>query len=270
MEWLLEADVFEEGLYPLIKELTNQGISFLIHPHAPFQTDRHYLNFFPENACVLFYGSLNFAAQIKREASWVPGIYCNMPEFNCSYYYPVFGDFLLNSQYLMMPLGDLDRNKKFLYKTLGYNNCLFIRPNKGNKCFTGKVVYKEEWAKDLDLFRFCGVEDEELCVIAPAQDILQEWRLVIAEGKVISGSEYKPSLNSFIPADVMDFGNQMAILPYEPDPLWVLDVIRLRNNELKVVEVNSFSCAGFYKCDMEPIVSKASEIALKEWGLIYV
>jgi hypothetical protein len=268
-KWLLEDNVFEEDLNPLINKLKRTDTPFKIISYVPFQSGADYLELFEKDDCVIFYGSLNFGAQIRREASWVPGVYCNMEQFDCTFYYPIFGSHLLNSHYIMMPLGDLIRNKDFLLNKIGNNGCVFIRPNSGNKCFTGDVVCDETWNDDIEKFRFYDVEDKELCVVSTPQNITYEWGLIIAKNQVISGSQYKPKQTNNLPSNVVNFGNKMAQLSYEPDPVWVLDICQLKNGSLKIIEVNSFSCSGLYACDMNPIVENVSRLAEKDWRDIY-
>lgn len=38
------------------------------------------------------------------------------------------------------------------------------------------------------------------------------------------------------------------------------------DNRLHILELTSFSCSGFYECDVEAIVRKASEAAVNEWN----
>ena len=51
---------------------------------------------------------------------------------------------------------------------------------------------------------------------------------------------------------------------WQPDKAYTLDVCK-SNGEYFMLEANSFSCSGLYKCPPEPIVKSVSEAALKEW-----
>jgi hypothetical protein len=51
---------------------------------------------------------------------------------------------------------------------------------------------------------------------------------------------------------------------WRPDPLFMLDVGET-DGGLHLLELNSFSCSGLYRCDPAPVVAVASELAGKAW-----
>ncbi len=266
VKWLLESEVFVENLDPLRESIKNQGMEYSVCRYVPFEGSDQFLNLFDKNDCVVFYGSIQFAQQVKRCAPWIPGVYCNAPQFECLYYYPRFGDCLLNHDYVMLPFGELNRRKDFLLSTLSEDSCLFIRPSSGLKLFTGKVVCEETWDKDIDLLGFYDVTPESLVVVARPQTIIKEWRLVIIDGKVVAGSQYKPDLTKEDLQIVSEFAEQLlSKINYNPDPVWTLDVCQTKDQCYHVLEVGSFSCAGLYACDMSRIVEAVSKKALSEW-----
>jgi hypothetical protein len=57
----------------------------------------------------------------------------------------------------------------------------------------------------------------------------------------------------------------LDVVEYRPDPAWTVDICELESGELKVVEVGSFSCAGMYASDPEPIVTEINRISMREW-----
>lgn len=56
---------------------------------------------------------------------------------------------------------------------------------------------------------------------------------------------------------------------FDPDPAWTLDVCEVGSikgpPELKVLEIGSLSCAGFYGANAESIIAAVNAVALKEW-----
>jgi hypothetical protein len=60
----------------------------------------------------------------------------------------------------MLPIGELNRRKEFLLKTLGKENTLFIRPDDEAKLFTGQTIELERWDKD-----FVKLQHMELTIV---------------------------------------------------------------------------------------------------------
>lgn len=269
--WLIEAEVFPNECGRLIAELARQEVPYVVANYG--KSYEEYIKDFPDDACMVFYGSLQFASVLRRQTNW-SGVYCNLPKFECLYYYPRFGQYLLNSNYAMLPFGELDRRRDWLFQNIGNDKQLFIRPSSGYKTFTGKVTNAENWDKDLRLFGFYDINPEELVVAATPSPIKQEWRVVVSD-KVISGSRYfvndpqywdRDNSVETLPDFIVQYAKEILTnVKYQPDPCWTIDICQLESGELKVVEVGSFSCAGMYASDPEPIVSELNRISVREW-----
>lgn len=262
-KWLIEADVFSAAEDErLIAELIRQKI-----PHVVTKFGKSYEEYFADfedNDCVIFHGSLQFGAMIRRKTNWT-GLFCNLPKFECLYYYPHFGEHLLNGEYVMLPFGELNRRKDWLFANVGIDGKMFIRPSSGFKTFTGMVTSFETWDKDFKLFDL-RIVPETLVLVSPPAKINREWRIVVVDGKVIAGSEYKTDSPQNPPNEVFEYSQKVVnFSKFNPDPVWTIDVCETGSREFKVVEVGSFSCAGLYACDPEPIVTQVTTIALREW-----
>lgn len=272
VKWLLEPEVFDEDEDSVIAALKKLAV-----PHVVCKFGRDYASYikdFAEEDCVVFHGSFQFARQVEQTAKWIPGVYCNKQKLDCLYYYPRIGKHLLNSHYMMLPFGELNRRKNELFDFAGFGPgepapVVFIRPSSGLKSFTGKVVMEENWDKDVKLMAFYDVLPEALVVAASAYQINHEWRTVVVDGKVVAAAQYKKG-NDFCritgaPSEVMQYAQQVVDeTKFDPDPAWTLDICDV-NKELKVVEVGSLSCAGFYGADPELIIPAVNAVALKEW-----
>jgi len=279
-KWLLESDLFEEDLPRLVAEIKRQGFEVKVMSSTiadVYASLPNFLDFYKPEDCVIYYGPLELGYRIRREAKWVPGIFCSTENYECTNYYPKFGDYLLNSNYMMIPFGDLLRQKEFLYEKLGQKDSIFIRPNKGTKVFTGQLVYKEKFEDDLKFFQMYNLDDKELCIVAEPRNIKFEWRFVVVDNKVVTGSLYKPlqigpkdsdCLESYREALVYA-QNVLSDIDYNPDKAWTLDICKTFAGNHYVLEVGGFSCAGLYKCKVEPIVREVSRVALEEWKEYY-
>lgn len=271
VNWLLEKDVFEENLDDLKKAIEQQGHTFTTCGYEPFGSKKDLGSYFKSADCVIFYGSLGFGRQVKLEA-WVPGVYCDLPKFECSYYYPRVRQFLLNDRYFMLPFGDLAnrRTKEFILDTVGNNGAVFMRPDGGDKLFSGTVVTVDTWDADMRLIGFYDPPPESIIVVAEPTNLKEEWRLVVADGVVAAGSQYKDAgklaILSGFPNDVKEYADEIIRHWAGPERCYVMDIARTKFDELKLIEYNSFSCSGLYACDKGEIVRAVSVVAQSDWN----
>ena len=260
-KWIIEESSIPDDVEPLKNALDTCGISYeLSSPNSPLNTD--------SEDCVVFVGSLNTAKNLRRAAKWIPGVYYNRVMYECRFYYAYLGQHIFNSNYIMLPYGDLLRQKEFIYDKLSQDRAIFIRPDRSDKPFTGKLIYKEFFDKDVDTLGFGGMNPEELIIAAEPRNIKAEWRFVVVEGKVVAGSQYRKdnlvAVAEGYPQGAFDFAQYISSV-YNPDIAWVCDVCETVGGEYKVMEVGCFSCAGLYKADRFAIVKAVSEAAVKEW-----
>jgi hypothetical protein len=266
--WLIEDVVVDKTTERLIAEIKNQGMVVKVVPQVPARSTDTYLDLFPKGDCVVFIGTLGFADQVRRESSWLPGVYYHKTAFDCTSYYPAFGSFLLTQQYAMIPYGDLIRQEETLYGHFGIDDCIFIRPNKGNKVFAGQLIERKDYAKDLKHLGYGDVEPQELCVVSPPRNVIDEWRFVIVDQVVITGSQYtaenRVSNRRGYPQEAFDLA-QKAAKCYNPDRAWCLDICQTASGNYYVLEIGCFSCGGLYLAEMEPVVREVSRVAVEDW-----
>lgn len=270
VNWLLEKDTFEENLEPFKKAILDLGFSYKITEYVPFM-ENTYHELFDAKDCVVMYGSLQLAREINK-CPWVPGVYCDLPKFECIYYYTKLHKFLLNAPYIMVPYGDLINQEEFLFNTISNNDCVFIRPSSGFKTFTGKVIHKSTYEKDVKYLGFYDSPEETICVVAAPQNIQAEWRLVSVDKQIVAASQYRWNGQRVLARGCPDEVTQLAqeiTNTWNPEPCWTIDICRLQSGELKLLEIGSFSCAGLYECDAYPIVESVSKQAVKDWEEIY-
>lgn len=254
VKWLIDPEVFEKDAEPLLASLKKLGIE---HTVCKFGTQYEtYVDKFANEECpVMFYGCLQFGKFIKKNTNKIT-VYCNLPRFECLYYYPLFRQYLLNANYIMLPFGELARRKDWIFEHLG--EVVFLRPSSGYKIFPGITVDKSSIEREIKHYS-THVNPHELVVIAPFVEIKNEWRIVVVNNKVITGGQYKKNgaivRIKEVPDNIMNYANAIvANVKYTPDPAWTLDVCEINNGKLNVLEVGSFSCAGLYACDTDAIV----------------
>lgn len=266
VSWLLSKDVFSEDSDGFTDELFKRAMPYKVVDYSTFVDSSKYYTIFPEDSCVVYYGSLFGANCVQRCTNWTPGVIYNKPNYYCSAYYPVFGDLLLNQNYIMMPLGDLFRRQQYVFDNIGDGNNVFIRPNSGHKLFNGEVWYRENLEQELS-YLDGKVDFTSIVVLAEPKNILAEWRFFVVDSKVITGSRYKLktrlSIDRDCPTQACELAMEAAKL-YNPDRAWSLDIC-LTGDGYKILEIGCFACSGLYACDKATIIDSIAKIAKEEY-----
>lgn len=266
--FVLENDVFREGLEDLKYAIDTLGHSYTTVGYKPFIDIKDYglsIDYIKEP--VVFYGSLNFAGHVRRNCKWLPGLYCDLNKLKCSHYYAYLGKFLLNKDYMMLPFGELSRRKDELFDLYGVDNTIYIRPDLGIKQFTGTIIYKEKFEYKLNRIAWRNVDNDSLVVVSSPKNINEEYRIVIIDKEPIAGSRYRKNgifdTHKVCPKEIYDYAKHVAET-FCPDEAFVVDVCTT-NNGIFLVELNSFSCSGFYESDKHVIVKAIADLAYREW-----
>lgn len=143
---------------------------------------------------------------------------------------------------------------------------MFARPSSCHKLFVGRCIDKESFAIGLAPARY---DPATLVVIAAPQPIEREWRLVVINDQVVSGSQYaigsRRAIATGCPSEVREFAESiLAEIRWRPDPAFMLDVCESAG-QLRLVEFNSFSGSWLYRCDLSAVVAAASKLAEQTW-----
>lgn len=267
--WLIERGVFGKDVEPFLREVKRQGMTCAEVDYRPGQKPPHDIVGCPElpgNGCALFWGTLPLMQQIHLHHHWIPGGWCNLSGLECRTYYAYFGAYLLNQFYTILPGVEAIRLEDPLFETFGKGDQIFVRPNGVHKLFTGTMASKERFRDILAPTRY---DPETLVVVSSPRVLQREWRLIVAERKVIAGCQYRNasgiSISPDCPGSVVQFAQQiLGKVFWQPDPLFVMDVCESEGN-LSLLELNSFSCSGFYACDLPKVIEVASDVAQREW-----
>jgi hypothetical protein len=159
--------------------------------------------------------------------------YCklsNLKQYSVSNYFCYFDDRLLNNNFILLPAGKLKESKDFLFNAFGGEK-LFVKPNNGDKLFTGTYVSKKWYEKDIEVIFFDlarkDVMLDDLLVISSYKEVGEETRYVVSDGKIVSDLDY--------PEWATDLLFDANIL----DTFYTVDI-----SGDKIVEINSMSCSG--------------------------
>jgi len=270
VKWYIEKDFFwdcqPDTLLTHLKEL-----------NIPFELSRKLdckdLPYSPDQ-CTIVYGSIEFAREINRRIAWVPGcswVFGNKENFYCSTYYSHYADFLLNKDFIYMPLADLYRNRNFIFDIMsdGHGEWLFVRPDSPFKEFTGFLVHKNEVCKKIPTMSYGDLAPNLMVLIAKPKAIVSEYRFYIAKGEVITGSRYKfkdeYDEDANCSQKAYDLAMKLAKHDWLPAPIFTADISEDKDGECRLLEINGFNTSGMYLCDLKKIILKANEIAIMDW-----
>jgi hypothetical protein len=281
VNWIIEKNLFDDYENKLVEAINKNGSNCILYDNDRWNSDlkKDLSKLLKDDDIVIFHGSLGLGKKMLRETSYYPGIYLTLESYECFKYYGYYGDNLLNNNYLMFGLNDVLRNKNFIFNIFNSEK-IFIRPSNGYKTFTGQCLSKINFEKDFDLLikSYGGIDLDTLCLISPAQDIEEEYRLVIVDKKIISGSLYMDSKNreSWIAyydklcedVNVFKFAESLIEM-YQPDFCFDMDICRLSNGDYKLIEINSFCCGSMYGNDYEKVVSAVNDMCLKDYNDIF-
>lgn len=260
--WIVETGIFvdeDDNESNLIRDIESTGatVSTLSWKDVLEHGTR---KFFPKRPeCGVFLGSI----QTAKEFPYPSAVWCDLPRFDCVTYYPRLSGHLLNEDYVILPYGDLLSHKDLLYDAVGEDETVFMRPCRGDKIFTGKAVYRQHFEKDVEFFGFYDDDPTNLVVIARPQNILAEWRFFVVAGRVITGSLYQrlgKSVHERIEeSDPIFIKAQKYANVWQPEDMWVLDLCKNRDGDIKILEIGAFSCAGQYASDIPKLVKAVTD-----------
>ncbi len=181
-----------------------------------------------------------------------------------------YGKYLLNSDYIMLPFGELERCQDFMFDTLGRDGRIFVRPDSPLKLFTGQTASRATFAADVEFMGFYEFPASALVVVSSPKQIVNEWRFVIAGGKVVAGCqnkragqlEYRPEYRS---PCVRILPQKLRHSIYQPDPVWIADICQSAQGEFRLLEIGGFSFSDLYSCNKAAVVTAVSNMAAGVW-----
>lgn len=267
-KWLIEDFAPDNNFGNLAQEAKNQG-AYVRLEQCMYSSDK--LNFFSEDDIVLSQTSIGLALRIQKETNWKPGPWLTIDNYECVNYYPILknaGIPLYNGNGEFFTKLEVERHIDRIVEQYGEKSTkrVFIRPSSGLKPFTGMVfiarpdLFPSDW-----YWVNAGCKDTDMLLVAKPfgheDRIVNEWRFIAAEGEIIEGSQYYNSkYERTWPEEAYEMAVECANA-YQPDPMYTVDIVKTANDQYYVMEVNSFSCAGLYGCDLRPVVERAIDIA---------
>lgn len=270
--WLIEDGPFGNDICPLVGEVRHQGMECRIVQYNDVLSSK--ADLYGPDECVIVYGSIRLVRYLQRNTPWIPGAWCSFDNYKCSTYFAHWGKHLFNGIYTIVPVGEAVRLESHLfglYEQAKFPEQIFVRPNSGTKPFTGQVVRRKEWGTFCDMIADV-MESHSLIVVSSVKsDLSAEYRFVVADGQVITATQYLEKGEPYSSPRVNDYARALAVeiaaSGFQPDPMYTLDIGErwYSHSNVYLIEANSFSCAGLYACNPKPIIENAVRQAELEW-----
>src|ERR1035437_5864690 len=168
--WIIEDFTQDSWYRDLIKEVKKQGMECIvldITNHFDLKPD-----LIKDNDCVVFQGSIQLFRKLKKElVAAYPLGWMTDNHYLCSQYYRHFHKYLFNNKHCFSTVSALKDNKWFFYGAFGKEALIYVRPNGGDKAFTGQLLdlkdFDSFWEDDIK----CNVKDVDLVVVSTPKSI---------------------------------------------------------------------------------------------------
>lgn len=277
LTWLIERNCFEDSEPRLIESIKKAGQKFAYLEYIPVVREARFpeLEYSRRDAFV-FHGSINLGRFLQKKVNSDIILHCNWDNYRCSKYftYPEIYKELLNNESFFYPYGGIKQVMKKL--SMFYPDGFFIRPDSGGKPFSGTAI---ENVSGLDKFfqqaeLYDEVKSDTMCLVAPVRrDIRAEYRCIVIDGKAVTCSRYGKIAeeelgNARNPQIIEATQKLLDSCSYRPDDAFTVDWAVLPSftytPHLRLMEFNSFSCAGMYDCDTDKIVKAMQKLIFDE------
>ena len=255
--------VLEQGVMPQVHERLRAAAVANDHRVLDWQ-DEWFANW-PRLATehAVFHGSLGFAARVHAESPWTPGAFCDVASFRCSSWYANAGKWLLHREWAIETVASLVEDPDAAFARFGSPPALFVRPDSPLKPFSGRVVRRDQVSLSALDHGFYFDDTSIAVMLAPVRQVEQEWRYVVVDGRVVAGSAYLADGRSASPDDPSgepwQFAQAVAGSLPAPEIVYVLDVC-LADGQLWLIELNPFSGADLYACDLNAVVREVAAV----------
>lgn len=272
VEWYIQHrdNDYDSNTQKIIFIIQEMGYKVHCEKYVPF--DGMDWSFLPTDRPVVAHGSIAAIRNLLKGCNgkhFYPGAWCDWEALTCHSYYTYWGKYLLQKDYGFYPLGELPRLKDYFYKLHG--ETIFVRPDANNKEFTGEVISE----KNFDVwYRKTTYNDPPatmMCVVSKPAKIEAEFRLIMADGKVVAGSKYRNEhvidYDPYYPEAMIPFAEEVCKV-WQPHPIFCLDIAETPEG-FRVIECGSVNCAGYYSANLRPIIESMAKIAEREWKDIH-
>lgn len=268
MRWVVENFSEGEDIYQLIDAIREEGHQIdIIGRRNGFE----YKHIDIKNECVVFYGSINMAPIITNHLNTCfPVVFENFDKFKCSSYWPHLSSFLFNDKHELISFGKFKENKFDYYSKYGKDAMIFIRPDDGNKTFSGQLLDLQDFERFINNNIVCNAKDEDLIVVSTPKNIISEYRFIVTDKKQILGKscyKFNQKLTTVpgAPEGATNIVRKILDVGHYPARVFAIDIVEDEDRNYWLMEFNSFNSCGLYAADKTTIVKEVSAIAMEEY-----
>ena len=249
--WFVQSNLQPEPQDELLAEIKASCSPLIMFEGVPFAPEAPPMpdgRFFPM-------GTVNMMERIREKR---PEVVFGGEHFNYRAYLENYGDMMLNAGAWIGRLAD--------FSPSAGDFPLFLRPTRDDKSFAGEVWENPERFKTwrAAILEGTTIIDPSVEVLAgPPLNILEEWRVVIANAAPATQSRYRRlgrrdlSADGF-PATLLELVAG-ALGRWQPAPLFALDVA-LTDAGPRIVELGSIHSCGLYGCDRRRFVDAVNGV----------
>jgi hypothetical protein len=223
-----------------------------------------------DGEAVVFQGSIQLFRKLKKELRAFPIGWMTDENYLCSAYYSRLKPFLFNDRHEIITVEELKDRKSDFYAKYGKEDCIFVRPDGGDKQFKGQLLDLQDFDRFWQNSVSCESKPDDLVVASTPKNMRGEWRYICTQFKEILGvSLYMyNNLRTYVPsapARATELVKQILEVGWYPDPVFTVDIVEDMDGDYWLMEMNSFTTAGTYAAPKSPIVRRVSEIAENQY-----
>ncbi len=272
-KWLIEDGALErENWNKIEKYLKETGREVFRTKYRPFSYEKVQTPF-DDDDCVVAFGCLGLVRSVVANNKWIPGVWCDWDRVKASHYMAYLGRMSIQKNMAFFPVSYLWDNKEWIFSVFGNNGWVFVRPDDNFKSFSGEVVSYGNWEvfrKTVDAQR---IDPHSLCMVSRPSKVTDEWRFIVVDGKIVTGSQYikngLPDISPDVEYGALSYAKcVLDIAKWRPHPVFTLDICKA-GSEYGIMEIGSVNGAGLYDCDIPKLVEAISEVAEREWSEVY-
>lgn len=259
INWILQKNLTKPAILKRIKAALNQTDETWQEIEViPFSEKLPKIK--NKNAFNIIYGSTTFMLNAFKDKAYKQGVFYHPETFQMRNYVNKWKENVLNDDGYLIEFGKISHIKSQPLQKW------FIRPNHDGKEFSGRVDTFEslvKWSQKICTLNLPVFNAKTTVWIAQPKVIIKEWRLFIVDDKIVSASKYMEQgvlteNETDIPIAMLNFASN-RIKEYRLSAIYVMDIAEITNG-YKLIECNCFNGTGFYKHDIEKIIS-----AINEW-----